>query len=109
MSRRKVQKVMPISAVASSRSVEVSQTNSILSDPDGRWVAERQGAINDGFESRVRGKSDLVDRAKIAVVDKPRDAGISDKTDGTLSGESERIGRTEWDENTPFGEHVGFL
>lgn len=54
MSNRKVQKIMPISATASSRQVEIGQTYSILSDPDGRWVAKRQEAINEGFEKRMR-------------------------------------------------------
>ncbi|MBZ9792184.1 hypothetical protein K9B32_19005 [Rhizobium sp. 3T7] len=58
MSRRQVQKVMPISATASSPPVEIGQTNSILSDPDGRWVAKRQGAINEAFEKRMRSESD---------------------------------------------------
>ncbi|MDR9781146.1 hypothetical protein [Rhizobium redzepovicii] len=53
MSRRKVQEVMPISATASSRQVDIGQTNSIFSDPDGRWVAKRQEAISEAFEKRM--------------------------------------------------------
>ncbi len=58
MSRRKIQEVMPISAVASSPPVTIGQTNSIFSDPDSRWVAKRQGEINEAFEKRMRLRSD---------------------------------------------------
>ncbi|MBY3257148.1 MULTISPECIES: hypothetical protein [Rhizobium/Agrobacterium group] len=107
MTRRRIQEVMPIPAVASSRQVEINQTSSILTDPDGRWVAKRQGAINEAFEKRMRLESEKSGEAKAHSQDEPRDFGISEV--GKLSGESERIGRTEWDENTPFGKHVGFV
>lgn len=58
MGRRKVQKIMPVSATSSSRQVAINHTNSILSDPDGRWVAKRQGTINEAFEKRTRLASD---------------------------------------------------
>ncbi|WP_037076712.1 hypothetical protein [Rhizobium mesoamericanum] len=109
MSRRKVQKVMPISAIASLRQVEISKTNSILSDPDGRWVAKLQGAIGEAFEKRMRLESDLGVGSKIPSHDSSQNVGISGEPVGNLSGESDRIGRHEWDENTPFGKHVGFL
>lgn len=34
---------------------------------------------------------------------------FSEEAAGKLSGESDRMGRNAWDENTPFGEHVGFF
>ncbi|WP_337269931.1 hypothetical protein [Oryzifoliimicrobium ureilyticus] len=52
MTRGKVHEISPVSATASARRVDVGQTNSILSDPDGRWIAKRQGAINEAFEKR---------------------------------------------------------
>ncbi|CAN7603901.1 hypothetical protein [Neorhizobium sp. LjRoot104] len=107
MTRRRIQEVMPISAVAPSRQVEINQTSSIFSDPDGRWVAVRQGAINEAFERRMRLESEKSGEAKAHSQDEPRDSGISEV--GKLSGESERIGQINWDENTPPGEHVGFL
>lgn len=58
MSRPPVQKIMPVSATVSSPPVEIGQTNSILSDPDGRWVAKRQGEINEAFEKLIRLESD---------------------------------------------------
>ncbi|WP_244919959.1 hypothetical protein [Rhizobium grahamii] len=107
MTRRRIQEVMPIFAVASSRQVEINQTSSILSDPDGRWVAKRQGAINEAFERRMRLESEKSGEAKAHSQDEPRDFGISEV--GKLSGESDRIGQIDWDENAPPGEHVGFL
>ncbi|MBW9116787.1 hypothetical protein JNB88_24445 [Rhizobium cauense] len=109
MSRRKVQKVMPISAIAPSRQVEINQTSSILSDPDGRWAARRQEAISDAFEKSMRLKGAHGRGAKVSSHDGPRDLDRSKKSTGKRSGESDRIGRTEWDENAPFGKHVGFI
>jgi len=100
---------MPILATASSRQVEIGHTNSILSDPDGRWVAKRQRAINEVFEKRMHLESDQAGGSKTASDDNAQDVGISDEVAGKLSGENDRIGRNEWDESTPFGEHVGFF
>ncbi|MGZ2487976.1 hypothetical protein ACVITL_006561 [Rhizobium pisi] len=108
MSRRKVQKVMPISATASSRQVEISQTNSILSDPDGRWVAKRQGAINEAFEKCMR-LSDHGIGSMTPSHHSSQNVAFSEEPAWKLSGESDRIGRNEWDENTAFGNHVGFF
>lgn len=108
MSNRKVQKIMPISATASSRQVEIGQTYSILSDPDGRWVAKRQDAITEGFEKRMRSVSDQRGRSETVSCDSTL-YGSSHEVPGTLSGESERIGRRDWNKNTPFGKHVGFF
>lgn len=109
MSRRLVQKVMPISAIASSPPVEIGQTNSILSDPDGRWVAKRQGEITEAFDKRMRQES----HQGIALVDPSHDRSptveLLEKPAAKLSGESDRIGRFTWDENTAFGKHVGFF
>ncbi|KAB2704391.1 hypothetical protein [Brucella intermedia] len=109
MIRRKVQNVTPISATASSRPVTTSQTNSILSDPDSRWVASRQGAINDAFAKRVRAEIDENGELKSVA---PH--GLSNSADWEnslkkLSGENDRIGRSVRDDDTPFGEYVGFF
>jgi len=94
MSRRKVQKIMPVSATSASRQVAINHTNSILSDPDPRWVAMRQGTINEAFEKRMRLASDHGSSQNVEFSKDPA---------GKLSGESDRIGRNEWDENTAFG------
>ncbi len=109
MSRRPVQKVMAISAIASSPPVEIGQTNSILSDLDGRWVAKRQGEINEAFDKRMRQES----HQGIALLDPSHDrlptVDLLEKPASKLSGESDRIGRFRWDENIAFGKHVGFF
>lgn len=109
MSRRPVQKVMPISATASSPPVEIGQTNSILSDPDGRWGAKRQGEINEAFEKRMRLESDHGADLMTRSHEGAQNVELSEKPAAKLAGESDRIGRFEWDQNTAFGKQVGFF
>ncbi|MGA1805001.1 hypothetical protein [Rhizobium sp. HT1-10] len=109
MSRRQVQKVMPITATASSPPVEIGQTNSILSDPDGRWVAKRQGEIDEAFEELIRLERDHGIDLVIPSHDSSQNVEFSEKPAAKLSGESDRIGRYERDENTAFGKQVGFF
>ncbi|MEJ8310552.1 hypothetical protein [Agrobacterium larrymoorei] len=109
MSRRQVQKVMPISATASSPPVAVGQTNSIFSDPDGRWVAKRQGEINEAFEKRMRLQSDPDTDLANPADEGAQNVELLEKPAAKLSGESDRIGRFEWAENTAFGKQVGFF
>ncbi|CAN7714309.1 hypothetical protein LJR251_005866 [Rhizobium rhizogenes] len=109
MSRRQVQKVMPISATASSPPVDIGQTNSILSDPDGRWVAKRQGEINEAFEKLIRLESDHSTDLVTPSHDSSQNVELSEKPAAKLSGESDRIGRFEWDQNTAFGKQIGFF
>ncbi|UWM78829.1 hypothetical protein N1937_29015 (plasmid) [Rhizobium sp. WSM4643] len=105
MSRRKVQKVIPISAIAPSRQVEISQTRSILPDPDGRWAARRQVAISDASRKSMRIKGAHGGGAKVSSHDGPKDLDSSEMS----AGKSVRIGRNERDENTLFGKHVVFV
>ncbi|WJH38260.1 hypothetical protein N7E02_06220 (plasmid) [Aliirhizobium terrae] len=109
MTRRRIQEVMPISAVAPSRQVEINQTSSILSDPDGRWVAKRQGAINEAFEKRMRLQSDQDTDLATPADEGAQNVEHLEKPAAKLSGESDRIGRFEWAENTAFGKQVGFF
>ena len=100
---------MAISAIASSPPVEIGQTNSILSDPDGRWVAKRQGEIDEAFEELIRLESDHGIDLVTPSHDSPQNVELLEKPAAKLSGESDRIGRFEWDENTAFGKQVGFF
>jgi hypothetical protein len=92
MGRRRVDKIEPVSATAPTNPVSICQTNSILTDPDGRWVAARQSAITAGLERRIK-RTD----------DGPR--GIP----SCFSGENERIGEPLWDENTPVGRRFIYI
>lgn len=113
MSRRKIGKIMPVSATSPANPVAIGQTNSILTDPDGRWVAKRQSDINAAQEQYHPG------RGHSSEGDLSSDNGTTPKTgEGAtghensvqkLSGESDRIGDGNWDEDIPFGKHVGYL
>lgn len=109
MIRWEVQKVTPISATAYSRPVMTSQTNSILSDPDSRWVARRQGAINDAFAKRVYAEIDESGELKSVALNALPNPVDSENSLKKLSGENDRIGRSVWDDDTPFGDYVGFF
>lgn len=109
MSRRKVQKVMPLSAIAPSRELEINQASSIFSDPDGRWAARRQEAISYGFGKSMRLSGAHGSGAKVSFHGGPHDLDSSEMSAVKLSGESDRIGCTEWEENTLFGKHVVFI
>ena len=93
MRRRRIEEIAPILATAASYQVDVGRTTSIISDPDGRWVATRQSAITAGLERRRLASS-------------KREEGAAP---GRFSGESERIGTWAWSEHTPFGERFGYL
>ncbi|NSY14869.1 hypothetical protein [Agrobacterium vitis] len=91
MTRRKVDRIEPVSAIDPSNPVSVCQTNSILTDPDGRWVAARQSAITAAMER----------------LDPTKDAHRREKAP-TFSGENERIGK-QADSRTRFGNGVFYI
>nr|WP_299499736.1 hypothetical protein [uncultured Rhizobium sp.] len=121
-----VDPVTRISRTDQSVPTQISQTLSIRSDSENAWVAARQSKIND----------DLLELHKIALEElarrKEQDGGVEpDEQRGharqwsehlgafketedaeqppRLSGESERIGTQNFDEDTPFGERVAIL
>src|SRR5262249_15786518 len=116
---KRVQKVMAVAAVSSSTAVDIGHTTSITSDPENRWVANRQSVINAALERRIANQRDLngggvdasPDGRKGGGTDKHPREPASTKKHAPLrfSGESERIGEGNWDEKTPFGKHVGYL
>lgn len=115
MSRRRVGRVSPVSAISPSAPVETGQTNSILSDPNGRWVAKRQSDISDGLEQQriEKGRREFDDvglglsRAWAEQLEEP--ANREDDRHLKFSGESKRIGTGTWGNKTPFGKNVGYL
>jgi hypothetical protein len=115
MSSQRVDKIEPISATSPSAPVHVGQTHSIFSDPDSRWIAERQSAINTAFAQRPmdRGSTDGDTDAFGASHDRMKDVNqpgsADDRPPRSLSGESERIGKGDWSAMTPFGMHVGYV
>ncbi|MBP1843958.1 hypothetical protein J2046_002216 [Rhizobium petrolearium] len=118
-SRRRVEKVEPVSATSSSAAVETCFTTSITSDSDNAWVANRQSAINAALERRKRtqdGQNENpavntdINGDSIPMNGEAENGALDeDHSPPRLSGESERIGEWDWEESTPFGERVGYL
>ncbi|MGE7370872.1 hypothetical protein ACQKKX_17670 [Neorhizobium sp. NPDC001467] len=76
-----------------------------MSEPDNVWVAARQDRITADQEKSqhdtLEGEADNGQPHDCAVLQK------SEETEAALlSGESERIGTQNFDEDTPFGERV---
>jgi hypothetical protein len=105
MSRQRVGKIAPISATSPSAPIDIGQTNSILTDPDGRWVAKRQSDINAALEKRHTYTS----RFAGSSAGECEETSSTQKPPGHLSGESERIGHGNWGDKAPFGKHVVYV
>ncbi len=105
MSRQRVGKVAAISATSPSAPVDIGQTHSILTDPDGRWVAKRQSDINAALENRHTYAS----RFAGASAGEHEEPSSTQKSPGQFSGESERIGQGNSGDKSPFGKHVVYV
>ncbi|MBX4906034.1 MULTISPECIES: hypothetical protein [Rhizobium] len=122
-----VEAVNRISSTAASEPTKVGISTSIGSEPDNAWVAARQSQITaDQHASKgaaeTNGAGTLVPHADLLVdhEEHPRkqhgharsgegeEAG-EDAEQPLLSGESERIGTRNFDDDTPFGERVAIL
>lgn len=94
-----VKPVTRISASAASEATRIDHSLSITSEPDNAWIAARQDRITADQEERKRDatEGDSDDRL-------PEEA-----DEALLSGESERIGSQNFDEDTPFGDRVAII
>ncbi len=117
-----VEKIAPTSPTAPSSATQVNHSTSITSEPDNAWVAERQTEIashgrRHREEQAASDSEERIDDEGDPAADRhldhhqasrphPNDA---DPDEERLSGESERIGTGNLDENVPFGEHLGYL
>jgi hypothetical protein len=118
-----VERISRISRSDATSPTDIAHTLNIASDADNAWVAARQSQINRDIEERRR--TMLEEKAKHGTLDDepagggdepPSDPGveISDADDTAednaeeprLSGESERIGTQNFDEDTPFGDRT---
>ena len=120
-----VEAINPISATAASEPTKVGTSTSISSEPDNAWVAARQAQITaDRQASREmaqkRSANELIPHADLAGEDEKhqrnRSAGSQEEEEAsetaeqpTLSGESERIGTRNFDDDTPFGEREAIV
>jgi hypothetical protein len=121
-----VDPVNRISRSEASMPSQIDHTLNVRSDANNAWIAARQSQIND----------DLLELQKIAIAElarrKEQEATVdpdeqhphsrqwfepvdpSEETDQSeqqpkLSGESDRIGTQNFDDDTPFGERVAIL
>lgn len=100
-----VEPVTPISASAASLATQIDRSLSITSEPDNAWVAARQDRMTED-QQRLKGdvKDDDPDE-RHPHHGHPHEDGDAPE-DRALSGESERIGTQNFDEDTPFGGRV---
>lgn len=116
-----VDAIAPISATAATPATRTENSRSITSEPDNAWVAERQARIDSDFEllrQKMRDERDADDGRsegddpgafddrhlhKRHEVDASESAAEDPLEGARLSGESERIGTRNFDEDTPFG------
>ena len=111
-----VDKVERAAATSASTPTRVDRSTSVFSEPDNAWVAERQNAITEGFEHhRESTHRSLVsaedeDTGADRHLDHHSDERRHNIDEGErLSGESERIGSGNLDEDVPFGKHEGYI
>ncbi|MBY5768204.1 hypothetical protein HFO06_34940 [Rhizobium leguminosarum] len=122
-----VDAINPISATAPSEPTKVGTSTSIGSEPDNAWVAARQSQIT--ADQRTAKKvvekgtvSGLIPHADLIVENEEHPQkrhGHAASDDGeeageqaeqpALSGESDRIGTRNFDDDTPFGERVAII
>ncbi|AOG08896.1 hypothetical protein [Agrobacterium sp. RAC06] len=95
-----VERISRTSPSAASSQTEGGHTLNLGSDAQNAWVAARQSKINHDLEERHQQDAD----EKISEGAAAEDDG--DAKEKRLSGESERIGTQNFDEDTPFGERV---
>lgn len=122
-----VDAINPISATAPSEPTKVGTSTSISSEPDNAWVAARQSQITaDQLAARKalekEAASDLVPHWDRLVEDEEHpqkrhrhaasEEGVEPGEQAeqpVLSGESDRIGTRNFDDDTPFGERVAII
>ena len=116
-----VSKVEKIESASSTRTIHTNHSISITSEPDGVWVAHVQSGITAGLErqgaaNRLKRESSGPDfsddarpepRSRDALANSDPEADQSKEEH--LSGESKRIGLGNWEDDVPFGKHVGYL
>ncbi len=95
-----VERISRTSPSAASSQTEGGHTLNLGSDAQNAWVAARQSKINHDLEERHQQDTE----EKIGQDSPVEDGG--DVEEKRFSGESERIGTQNFDENTPFGERV---
>ncbi|MBB3160317.1 hypothetical protein FHS25_000749 [Rhizobium laguerreae] len=117
-----VDAINPISATAASEPTKVGTSTSIGSEPDNAWVAARQSQITADQLAAKKAAKGLIPHADLIVENEEHPQkrhGHAASDDGeeageqaeqpVLSGESDRIGTRNFDDDTPFGERVAII
>ncbi|OWO95966.1 hypothetical protein B5E41_04680 [Rhizobium esperanzae] len=121
-----VEAVNSISSTAASEPTKIGISTSIGSEPDNAWVAARQSQITadqhpSNGAAETNGAGTLIPHADLLVDEEEHGKRHGHARSGEgeeageaaerplLSGESERIGTRNFDEDTPFGERVAIL
>ncbi|MGO4133003.1 hypothetical protein ACEQ6A_00385 [Rhizobium brockwellii] len=122
-----VDAIHPISATAASEPTKVGTSTSIDSEPDNAWVAARQSQITaDHLAAKKAAEKEaasvLIPHADLIVENEEhpqkghghaasddRDEAVEHAEQPVLSGESDRIGTRNFDDDTPFGERVAII
>lgn len=122
-----VDAISPINASAATSATAVGRSLSIASEPDNKWVADRQSRIDaDQNATRTENLSSSGDTPDIEVDEEfpplfeghtrrrrarraDTKGSIAQLEDHLLSGESERIGSTNFEDDTPFGERTAII
>ncbi|OWV77402.1 hypothetical protein ATY76_03550 [Rhizobium sp. R339] len=122
-----VDAINPITSTAASEPTRIGTSTSIETEPDNAWIAARQSEITaDQLASKRAAEketaSDLIPHADLIAGDEEnaqkrrRQAAPEDGEQAgeqaerpLLSGESERIGTRNFDDDTPFGERTAII
>lgn len=122
-----VDPVTPISATGPSAAVRIDRSTSITSEPDNALVAARQSQITaqllelakhdqekerkaEEDEGAARHDDHHSDSRHLAAAHiEGEDINGEEAEASTLSGESERIGTVNFDDDTPFGDRVAII
>lgn len=125
-----VDPITPTLATTSSYASNVETTTSITSEPYNLWVAERQSQITADQQALAKANRERADREETPLDDPAdhiipheheadrhheqtahheNDAASEPAEEPVLSGESERIGTQNFDDDTPFGERVAIV
>lgn len=103
-----VERISRISSSEASSQTEAGSTLNLDSDPMSAWVGARQSKINRDIEARHRHAEEEPAR-QWPQLSEPPDSLADDTGESRLSGESERIGTQNFDEDTPFGDRVAIV
>ena len=118
-----VHAVTRIVATTPSTATKIGTSTSITSEPDNVWVAARQSQINaDQVAQKKAGQDQNAEAGSDAGAIEDEDQREQSEEDDDaspgaggdpqchlFSGESERIGSVNFDDETPFGERVAII